>query len=93
MGRDTRRQGAGGSQTTVTYDTNQIVAGQRYTLRRNNVVLADYSTQQNAFNYAPPVSGVSLGKLTVTLPINTTPTDGAKQWKVVADIVLRNTSR
>ncbi len=84
---------AGGSQTTVTYDMNQIVAGQRYTLRRNNVVLADFSTLQSAFNYAAPVPGVSLGKLTVTLPINTKPTQPNKQWKLVADIVLRNTSR
>jgi hypothetical protein len=72
---------------------NQVVAGQRYQLRRNSLVLADFSTQQNAFTYAAPVSGTSLGKLTVTLPINTKPTDASKQWKLVADIVLRNTSR
>lgn len=84
---------SGGSQTTVTYDINQVVAGQRYTLRRNTVILADFSTLQNAFNYAAPVSGASLGKLTVTLPINTTPGNSAKQWKVAADMVLRNTTR
>jgi prepilin-type N-terminal cleavage/methylation domain-containing protein len=84
---------AGGVPTTVTYDMNQVVAGQRYQLRRNSLVLADFSTQQNAFTYAAPVSGTSLGKLTVTLPINTKPTDASKQWKLVADIVLRNTSR
>ncbi len=84
---------AGGSQITVTYDTNQIVAGQRYTLRRNSVILADYSTLQNAFNYTAPVAGVSLGKLTVTLPINVKPSDAGKQWKLVADMVLRNTTR
>jgi prepilin-type N-terminal cleavage/methylation domain-containing protein len=85
--------GTGGVQTNVTYDMNQVVAGQRYKLRRNSVMLADYSTLQNAFNYTAPVPGVSLGKLTVTLPINTKPTDQGKQWKLVADIVLRNTSR
>jgi prepilin-type N-terminal cleavage/methylation domain-containing protein len=85
--------GTGGVQTNVTYDMNQVVAGQRYKLRRNSVMLADYSTLQNAFNYTAPVVGVSLGKLTVTLPINTKPTDQGKQWKLVADIVLRNTSR
>jgi prepilin-type N-terminal cleavage/methylation domain-containing protein len=84
---------AGGAQTNVTYDMNQVVAGQRYQLRRNNVVLADFSTQQNAFDYTAPVTGVSLGKLTVTLPINTKPTDASKQWKLVADMVLRNTTR
>jgi prepilin-type N-terminal cleavage/methylation domain-containing protein len=84
---------SGGSQVNVTYDMNQVVAGQRYQLRRNNVVLADYSTLQSAFNYTAPVVGTSLGKLTVTLPINTKPTDASKQWKLVADMVLRNTSR
>lgn len=84
---------SGGSQTTVTYDMNQIVAGQRYTLRRNSVVLADFSTLQNAFDYAAPVAGTSLGKLTVTLPINTKPSETNKQWKLVAPMVLRNTTR
>ena len=84
---------AGGVQTTVTYDMNQVVAGSRYTLRRNTVILADFSTLQNAFNYTASVSGTSLAKLTVTLPINTKPTDAKKQWKLVADMVLRNTTR
>ena len=84
---------SGGSLTTVTYDMNQIVAGQRYTLRRNSVVLADYATLQNAFNYTAPVSGTSLGKLRVTLPINIKPTDMSKEWRLVADMVLRNTTR
>lgn len=84
---------AGGVLTNVTYDMNQVVAGQRYQLRRNGVVLADFSTAQNAFNYTAPVTDVSLGKLTVTLPINTKPANTAKQWKLVADIVLRNTTR
>ncbi|TMK78615.1 MAG: prepilin-type N-terminal cleavage/methylation domain-containing protein [Actinobacteria bacterium] len=82
---------AGGSQTTVTYDT--AGSGQRWQLRRNSVNLADYVTTQNIFNYTAPVSGTSLGKLTVTLPINTQPANTAKQWKLVADIVLRNTTR
>ena len=82
---------AGGSLTTVTYDT--AGSGQRWQLRRNAVNLADYVTSQNVFSYAAPVSGVSLGKLTVTLPINTTPANGEKEWKVVAGMVLRNTTR
>ena len=84
---------SGGSQVNVTYDMNQVVAGQRYQLRRNSVVLADFSTLQNAFNYTAPVTDVSLGKLTVTLPINTKPSQPNKQWKLVADMVLRNTTR
>ena len=82
----------GGVQTIVTYDMNQVVAGQRYQLRRNSVVIADYSTLQNAFNYTAPVANTSLAKLTVTLPINTS-TNAAKEWRLVADIVLRNTAR
>jgi prepilin-type N-terminal cleavage/methylation domain-containing protein len=84
---------SGGSQVNVTYDMLQVVAGQRYQLRRNSVVLADFSTLQNAFFYAAPIAGQSLGKLTVTLPINTKPSQPNKQWKLVADMVLRNTTR
>jgi prepilin-type N-terminal cleavage/methylation domain-containing protein len=82
---------AGGAQTTVTYDL--VGSGQRFQLRRNTVQLADYVTAQSAFDYAAPVSGTSLGKLRVTLPINTEPANGIKEWKLVADIVLRNTTR
>jgi prepilin-type N-terminal cleavage/methylation domain-containing protein len=81
---------AGGSQTTVTYDT--AGSGQRFQLRRNGVNLADYVTLQNAFNYTAPVPGTSLGKLRVTLPINTKPANG-REWRLVADMVLRNTTR
>ena len=84
---------SGGTLTTVTYDMNEVVAGQRYKLRRNNVVLADFSTLQNAFDYAAPVATVSLGQLTVTLPINTNPSKPNKQWKLIAPMVLRNTTR
>jgi prepilin-type N-terminal cleavage/methylation domain-containing protein len=82
---------AGGSQTTVTYDL--VGSAQRFQLRRNSVVLADYVTVQNAFDYTAPVTGTSLGKLRVTLPINIDPSNGIKEWKLVADIVLRNTAR
>src|SRR4030081_2525133 len=75
---------AGGTQTTVSYDV--VGSGSRFQLRRNTVNLADYATTQNDFNYVAPVTGTSLGKLTVTLPINTVPTNGAKQWKLVADM-------
>ena len=81
---------AGGTLTTVTYST--AGSGQRFQLRRNGVNLADYVTLQNVFKYDAPVSGVSLGKLRVTLPINTKPTNG-REWRLVADMVLRNTTR
>ena len=82
---------AGGVQTNVTYDV--VGSAQRYQLRRNSVILADYITAQNAFDYTAPVAGVSLGKLRVSLPINNLPTGTRKDWKLVGDIVLRNTTR
>ena len=83
----------GSAVTNVTYDVVQVGSGQRYQLRRNTVVLADFISEQSAFSYAPPVLGTSLGRLRLTLPINITPADTAKEWRLVADIVLRNTSR
>lgn len=82
---------SGGTATNVTYDL--VGSGQRWQLRRNTVVLADYVTEQNAFNYVGPVAATSLGKLTVTLPINREPSKTGKEWRLVADIVLRNTTR
>ena len=52
---------SGGSQVNVTYDMHQVMAGQRYQLRRDSVVLADFSTLQNAFDYAAPVTGRASG--------------------------------
>jgi prepilin-type N-terminal cleavage/methylation domain-containing protein len=82
----------GGADTSVIYDV--INAGsQRFQLRRNSVKIADYVTAQNAFDYTAPVAGSSRGKLRVTLPINTDPQNGLKEWRLVADMVLRNTTR
>jgi type II secretory pathway pseudopilin PulG len=82
---------SGGPVTNVTFDV--VGSGQRFQLRRNSVVLADYVTAQSAFDYTAPVAGTSLGKLRVTLPINVEPTNGLKEWRLVSDIVLRNTTR
>lgn len=81
---------AGGSQITVTYDT-QLVSANRYRLRRNGVKLTDYVTAANAFEYT--TTSQRLGALRVTLPINTKPSDTSKEWRLVADIVLRNSPR
>ena len=81
---------AGGTPVMVTYDTSG--SGTRFQLRRNGVNIADYVTLQNVFSYTAPVLGTSLGKLRVTLPINTKPTNG-REWRLVADMVLRNTTR
>jgi prepilin-type N-terminal cleavage/methylation domain-containing protein len=82
---------AGGTVTTVTYDV--VGSGQRFQLRRDTVVLADFVSEQNAFDYTAPVANTSRGKLRLTLPINVEPSNTAKEWRLVADIVLRNTSR
>jgi prepilin-type N-terminal cleavage/methylation domain-containing protein len=81
----------GSAVTNVTYDV--VGSGQRFQLRRNTVVLADFVSEQSAFKYDAPITGTSLGRLRVTLPINTTPTNAIKEWRLVSDIVLRNTSR
>jgi prepilin-type N-terminal cleavage/methylation domain-containing protein len=82
---------AGGAPTTVVYDTSLVSTG-RYQLRRAGVRVADYVSASSVFTYtAQSTSG--LGKLNVVLPVNLTPTDASKEWRLVADIVLRNTSR
>jgi hypothetical protein len=79
------------SVTTVTYDV--VGSAQRFQLRRNAVVVADFVTEQNAFDYSVPVANTSRGKLRVTLPIDVEPSNLGDEWRLVADIVLRNTSR
>lgn len=81
----------GGSPSTVVYDT-QLVSTGRYRLRRAGVRVADYVAASSVFNYTAQ-STAGLGKLNVTLPVNLTPADTSKEWRLVADIVLRNTTR
>jgi type II secretory pathway pseudopilin PulG len=81
----------GGAVTNVVYDV--VGSGQRFQLRRNTVVVADYISEQNAFSYTAPVASTSRGRLRMTLPINLEPTNRTKEWRLVADIVLRNTTR
>jgi len=81
----------GGSLTTVVYDVQPVSSG-RYALRRAGVRVADYITTQNAFTYTAPATG-KLGNLRVTLPINVRPNQTGQTWRLVADIVLRNTTR
>jgi type II secretory pathway pseudopilin PulG len=83
--------GTGGVQTNVVYDT-QLVSTGRYRLRRAGVRVADYVTASTVFNYTAPATG-RLGSLRVDLPVNIKPTETGKTWRLVADIVLRNTAR
>ncbi len=80
-----------GPLTNVVYDV--VGSGQRFQLRRNTVVVADYVSEQNAYSYTAPVASTSRGRLRLTLPINVEPTNPGKEWRLVADIVLRNTTR
>jgi type II secretory pathway pseudopilin PulG len=79
-----------GAPRTVVYDT-QLVTTNRYRLRRDGVRIADYVTAANAFQYTT-ASG-RLGTLRVTLPIKVKPDGAMKEWKLVADMVLRNSPR
>jgi type II secretory pathway pseudopilin PulG len=81
---------AGGTQTTVTYDT-QLVSTDRYLLRRNGVRVADYITAGNVFSYTQATG--RRATLRVELPVNVKPSDPGKTWQLVGDIVLRNTPR
>jgi len=69
-----------------------LVSTNRYILRRNGVTLADYLTVANAFNYTAPTQQ-KLGILRVDLPVNVKPSETHKTWRLVSDIVLRNTRR
>jgi prepilin-type N-terminal cleavage/methylation domain-containing protein len=81
----------GGSPQTVVYDTQPVSAG-RWQLRRAGLRVADYVAAANVFTYTGQ-SVAGLGKLNVNLPINLKPSDTSKEWRLDADIVLRNTTR
>jgi len=79
------------AQTTVVYDTQLVSAG-RYKLRRAGVRIADYVTTGAVFTYAPPEAG-KRRTLRVQLPVNPRRNQSGQTWRLVADIVLRNTDR
>ena len=86
---------AKGVATTVVYDT--ISAGtNRWKVRRTQsgatIPIADYLTNDDVFKYTAP-SSATRGLLHVDFPVNIYPNEGWKQWRLVDDIVLRNTLR
>lgn len=83
--------GAGGVQADVVWDVQQVTAN-RWRLRRAGIRVADHITSADVFTYVSPTTA-SLGKLRVQLPVNITPNEGWKTWRLNADIVLRNTTR
>jgi Tfp pilus assembly protein PilW len=87
---------AGGTQTTVVYDTASAGTN-RFTLRRKKgtgaaVPIADYLTSGSVFAYSAP-STTELGRLTVDMLVNVYPNEAWKRWRLNADIVLRNSTR
>lgn len=82
---------ANGLTVNVVYDT--VSAGEnRWQVRRDGLVLADYITNDDVFTYTPE-SAASRALLHVDLPVNIDPNEGWKAWRLVDDIVLRNTLR
>jgi prepilin-type N-terminal cleavage/methylation domain-containing protein len=86
---------AAGTQITVVYDTS-LVSANRYVLRRTKsgvtVTIGDYLTGGNIFSYTAPTPS-ALGKLQVDATVNVYPNEAWKNWRLVTDIVLRNTTR
>jgi type II secretory pathway pseudopilin PulG len=87
---------SGGSAIVVTYRTVLVSTG-RYKLERQVgsgpiAYLADHIRVGDVFTYSVPTQ-TSLGKLRVDLPINVEPPGAGSTWQLVADMVLRNTSR
>jgi prepilin-type N-terminal cleavage/methylation domain-containing protein len=88
---------AAGTAISVVYDTS-LVSANRYRVRRTvngtTVVIADYITTSGgaAFTYTP-ASASSRALLHVDFQVNVNPNEGWKTWRLVDDIVLRNTLR
>ena len=88
---------SGGSSISVVYDTN-LVSANRYEVRRTvngtTVPIADYITTSGGtvFTYSA-ASPTSRALLHVDFEVNVNPNEGWKTWRLVDDIVLRNTLR
>jgi hypothetical protein len=87
---------AGGVTTSVVYET-VFVSANRWRLTRTKsgeaaVPIADFITNDDVFTYTAQSSS-SRATLHVDLPVNVTPNEGSTAWRLVDDIVLRNTLR
>jgi prepilin-type N-terminal cleavage/methylation domain-containing protein len=86
---------AKGQNISVVYDTSSAGTNRWKVRRTQNSVtipIADYITHDDPFRYTAP-SSTSRGLLHVDFPVNVYPNEGWKQWRLVDDIVLRNTLR
>ncbi len=87
---------SGGVSTTVVWETIPV-STRRWALRRTDgsgatVKVADFLTNDAVFTYYAPTPS-SRGRLHVAFPVNRLPQNPAKDWRLVDDIVLRNTTR
>lgn len=86
---------AQGVATSVVYATEPIAAD-RWKLSRTKdtttTQIADYITNGDLFTYTPQ-SGDARALLHVDIPVNVYPNEGSTDWRLVDDIVLRNTLR
>ena len=87
---------SGGVATTVVWETTPV-STRRWALRRTAasgaaVKVADFLTSDAVFTYYAPTTS-SRGRLHVDLRVNRRPQDPAKDWRLVDDVVLRNTTR
>lgn len=86
---------ASGTNTSVVYEAVSAGLG-RWTLRRTQdgvaVDVADHFTNDDVFTYAAQTPE-SRATLHVDLPVNINPNEGWPTWRLVDDIVLRNTLR
>jgi hypothetical protein len=86
---------SGGVAINVVYDMSQVSTN-RWRLRRTvgttTIVIADYITSGTPFTYTAQ-SASSRAILHVSFPVNVNPNEGWKSWRLVDDIVLRNTLR
>jgi prepilin-type N-terminal cleavage/methylation domain-containing protein len=84
-----------GATTTVDYEAVAKGSG-RWELRRvqggTSIPIADYLVEDEVFTYTAQ-SGDSRALLHVDFPVNVNPNEGWKTWRLVDDIVLRNTLR
>jgi prepilin-type N-terminal cleavage/methylation domain-containing protein len=86
---------AGGLTTTIEYQTVSRGAS-RWELQRvkgsTTIPVADYLTNDDVFTYTAQ-SDTSRALLHVDFPVNVDPNEGWKTWRLIDDIVLRNTLR
>ena len=87
---------ANGATAVVDYETVAAGTGRWKLTRTQNggtaIPLADYVVQGTVFTYTAQ-SATSRALLHVDLPVNVDPNEGWKAWRLVDDIVLRNTLR